>query len=168
MKVTVIANVSANGRALVSNDPRYQVPQEAFDFYLHYAQQVGNLVIGRQTFDHFQTFSAEVKALFQGIEILVLSKGPAVAGYTFVSSPAEALSYMEAKGASELAIGGGVGTFNAFIDQELVTDLYLNINPILLGNEGVVGTNPALHTAFHIQDARTQYGFVQLHLTAVK
>lgn len=168
MKVTVIANVSANGRALVSDDPLYQLPKEAFEFYIHYAQQVGNLLIGRQTFDHFQTFSPEAKALFQGIEMLVLSKGPAVAGYTFVSSPAEAMAYMEAKGASELAIGGGVGTFNAFIDQELVTDLYLNINPILLGNEGVLGTNPALHTTFNLKETRTQHGFVQLHLTAAK
>ncbi|MGS4347437.1 dihydrofolate reductase family protein [Myroides odoratus] len=165
MKVTVIANVSANGRALVSHDPLYQLPQEAFEFYIHYVQQVGNLVIGRQTFEHFQNFTPEVKALFKGIEILVLSKEPAVEEYPFFSSPAQAIAYMEAKGVSELAIGGGIGTFNAFIDQELVTDLYLNINPILLGNEGVLGTNPILHTAFHIQETRTQYGFVQLHLT---
>ena len=165
MKVTVIANVSANGRALVSNDPLYQLPQEAFEFYIHYAQKVGNLVIGRQTFEHFQNFAPEAKAFFKGIEILVLSKGPAVEGYPFFSSPAQVIAYMEAKGVSELAIGGGIGTFNAFIDQELVTDLYLNINPILLGYGEVLGTNPILHTTFNLQEKRMHQGFVQLHLT---
>jgi len=80
--------------------------------------KVGNLVIGKQTFDHFQTFTAEGKYFFKVLRfwILVLSKVPAVAGYTFFSSPAQAIAYMKAKGVSELAIGGGVGIFNAFID----------------------------------------------------
>lgn len=34
MKVTIIANISANGKVLLSDNPHHQLPREAMDFYI--------------------------------------------------------------------------------------------------------------------------------------
>ncbi|WP_286419555.1 hypothetical protein [Myroides odoratimimus] len=44
MKVSLIANISINGKVLVSDNPTYQLPKEALTFYLDLAHQIGNLV----------------------------------------------------------------------------------------------------------------------------
>ena len=165
MKVTVIANISANGRLLTSDDPAYQLSKEAINFYLQFANKVGNLVVGMKTFQDFLNFPQEVKDLFKEIEIVVLTNKPSlVEGYKFVNSPDKAIDYMAAKGVEEIAVGGGVGTFNAFLDQELVTDIYFNINPLLTGGGGIIGTNKELNTKFKIINNQLNDGFIQLHL----
>lgn len=169
MKVTLIANISFNGRILVSDNPAHQLPEEAFAFYLKLAHQVGNLVIGRQTFQNFQEFPQAVKDLFKGIEILVLSNAPQeVEGYTYVDSPEHAIAYMAEKGINEIAIGGGTGTFNAFIAKDLVTDLYLNVSPILTGEGVFLGWNNSFNTAFELVTHKVKQGVLQLHLAKPK
>jgi hypothetical protein len=74
MKVTVIANISANGKVLLSDHPHHQLPPEAMEFYLAFAKKMGNLVIGFKTFENFLTFPQEVKDHFSGIEIVILSE----------------------------------------------------------------------------------------------
>ncbi|MGG5578329.1 dihydrofolate reductase family protein [Myroides sp. C15-4] len=170
MKVTVIANISINGKVLVSDNPAHQLPKEAMDFYLNYAHRVGNLIIGMKTFEHFQHFPQVVKDRFMGIELVVLSTHTdkkETTGYRVVSSPEEAIAHFMAKGVSEIAIGGGTGTFNAFIDKELATDLYLNINPILTGHGGYLVQENKLHTTFELVAQHLNNGFIQLHLTKV-
>lgn len=166
MKVTVIANISVNGRFLVSDNPHHQLPPEAMAFYTDMAKQIGNLVIGVKTFENFQKFPLEVKNLFKGIEIIILSDNPYVSeGYKSVGSPEEAIEYMAGKGIEQIAIGGGAGTFNAFIDQDLVTDAYLNINPLITGSGAIFGNNTALNTKFNLIYHKMKNGFIQLHLS---
>lgn len=168
MKVTVIANISVNGRVLLSDNPAHQLPQEAMMFYLKFANQVGNLVIGLKTFQNFQNFPQEIKLLFKEVEIVVLSDKPfIVEGYKVVLSPKEAIEYMAAKGVHEMAVGGGTATFNAFIDKDLVTDIYLNISPLITGNGGTIGNYRELNTKFEIIEHKLTNGFIQLHLTKI-
>lgn len=170
MKVSLIANISINGKVLVSDNPTYQLPKEALTFYLDLAHQIGNLVIGFNTFESFQNSPQEVKDLFKGIEIIVLSNNThhPIRGYTFVNSPEEVITYMVTKGFTELAIGGGTGTFNAFIEKELVTDLYFNINPLFIGGSDILGMQRNLSTQFEIVTHKEHNGFIELHLTKSK
>lgn len=165
MKVTVIANISANGRVLLSDNPAHKLPPEAMTFYLKFANQVGNLVIGLKTFQNFQNFSQDIKDLFKGIEIIVLSDEQLVVdGYMFVESPEQAIEYMAANGINEIAVGGGTGAFNAFIDKELVTNIYFNISPIITGYGGILGNYEQLNSKFEIIESTVNDGFIQLHL----
>lgn len=170
MKVSLIANISINGRIFLSDNPAYQLPSEALSFYLELAHQIGNLVIGMKTFQNFQKSPQKVKDLFKGIEIIVLSNNThsSIEGYTFVNSPEEAITYMATKGITELAIGGGTGTYNAFIEKELVTDLYLNINPLFIGGSDILGMQNNLSTKFDIVTHKERNGFIELHLTKGK
>ncbi|HAT3992842.1 TPA: hypothetical protein I9Y78_001639 [Elizabethkingia anophelis] len=166
MKVTVIANISANGRILIADNPHHQLPPEAMEFYVQFVKQVGNVVIGLKTFENFLKFPKEVKELFNGVEIIILSDKPyTVDGYKTVSSPGDAVEYMSGKGMQEIAIGGGAGTFNAFIDKDLVTDIYFNINPIITGAGAILGNNNELNSKFKYKEQKIKNGFLQLHLT---
>ena len=165
MKVTVIANISANGRILMSDNP-HQLPREAMEFYVQFVRKVGNVVIGFKTFENFLRFPDEVKALFNGIEIIILSdESYTVDGYKTVTSPEEAIAYLSEKEAQEIAIGGGAGTFNVFFDKDLVTDIYFNISPIITGNGSILGSNEELNSKFKYRGQKLKNGFVQLHMT---
>ena len=166
MKVTVVANISANGKVLLSDNPHHQLPSEAMEFYLEFAKKVGNLVIGFKTFENFLTFPQEVKDHFSGIEIVILSEKPYVSkDYKTVKSPEEAIEYMSEKGWHEIAVGGGTGAFNAFIDKDLVTDIYFNIHPLITGVGGVLGNNSDLNSKFKHKEYTLKDGFIQLHLS---
>ncbi|MGO1242633.1 MAG: dihydrofolate reductase family protein [Sphingobacterium sp.] len=165
MKVTLIANISANGRILLADNPHHQLPPEAMEFYVRFVRQVGNVVIGLRTFENFLKFPIEVRELFNGIEIIILADKPhTVDGYKFVASPEEAIEYMSRKGEQEIVVGGGAGTFNAFIDKDLVTAIYFNINPIITGAGAILGNNSELNSKFKHNGQKLKDGFVQLHL----
>src|SRR5690606_27671050 len=166
MKITVIANISANGRILIADNPHHQLPPEAMQFYVQFVRQVGNVEIGLKTFENFLKFPKEVKELIKVVEINILSDKPyTVDGYKTVSSPEEAVEYMSGKDVQESAIGCGAGTFNAFIDKDLVTNIYFNVNPIITGAGAILGNNNELNSKFKYKEQKLKNGFVQLHLT---
>lgn len=165
MNVTIIANISANGRLLVANNPHHQLPSGAMEFYVQFVRQVGNVVIGSKTFENFQKFPKEVKELFNEVEIVILSDASYLRdGYKTVGSPEEAIEYVSGKGLKEIAVGGGIGTFNSFIDKDLVTDIYFNINPLITGVGGILASNSELNVNFKLKKSKLKEGFLQLHL----
>jgi dihydrofolate reductase len=141
MKVILGANISANGKVLLEENTNHQVPQEATEFLIQIAIQAGNLIIGRKTFEIVEQLTGGIK-------------------------PQEAINYLTEKGFKEIAVGGGTQTYNAFLDQDLVTDIHFNIVPILTGIGGVLVTNDELVTRFKLTEHKVlSQGVVQLHLT---
>lgn len=169
MKVILGANISANGKVLQEEDSNQQAPEEAVYALVEIAAQIGNLVIGKNTFDVMQQFPGGIKQLLPKIEIIVLSSTINTSvGIKVVRTPEEAISYLKEKGVKEMAIGGGTKTYNAFLDKDLVTDIYFNIIPIILGNTGVLGTSTELLTKFKLTEHKLLTNeVVQLHLTRV-
>lgn len=64
MKVTVIANISANGRILISDNPHHKLLPEAMESYIQSVRRIGNVVIGLKTFENFLNFPDPVKEHF--------------------------------------------------------------------------------------------------------
>jgi len=166
MKVTVIANISANGKVLLSDNPAHVASQGAMAFYLNRAKAAGNLVVGKKTYDFFQQIPTASQDAFSGIEIVLLSASPLIVDkHQVVSSPEEAIKYLAAKGFGEVAVGGGTQTYNSFIENELVTDIYFNISPLVTGGGGVLVDDIDLTTKFKLADHTVHDDFIQLHLT---
>src|SRR5690606_38024318 len=154
-----------NGKVLLSDNPHHQLPKEAMDFYLKLARQAGNLVIGAKTYRSFLKFPDEVKALFKGIEIIVLSDGLVAAdSHEVVRKPEEAIDLLSKKGYQLIAIGGGTGTFNAFLDGDLVSDIYFNISPMITGKGGILASRDDLNTKFKLVGCEVNGDYAQLHL----
>lgn len=172
MKVTLYANVSANGKVLLSEDPNHHAPQEVIGAAIQDIIQAGNLVMGRKSFDVFeQAFGgmSKIQAAFPGVDFVLLSTSKqAREGYKVVSSPEEAVKYLTEKGVNEIIIGGGTESYNAFLDKDLITDVCLNIVPILTGSDSVLGSSPELHTNFKLTAHRLLTNdVIQLRLTRV-
>lgn len=165
MKVAVIANVSVNGKILLAENPNHQIAQEAMAIFAQVVLKTGNIVLGRKTFEIFEQFPGGVKGMFAGAEIVLLSSGNIETDLKVAKSPEEVIEYLSEKGFSEVAVGGGVETDNAFFDKDLVTDIYFNINPIFVGDGGILGNNVEVVTKYLLAEQSViADNIMQIHL----
>lgn len=166
MKVILIMNVAANGKVLLAEDANHQAPQEAMASFMQMVAQARNLVLGRRTYELILQ-NPDVKQFFDGVDIVILSgTNEAIEGYKVVETPEQAIKYLATKGHSEIIIGGGIATYNTFLQQDLVAELYMNIIPVITGNGGVIGTKDDLLLNFKLTDHKLLTNNVlQLHLS---
>ena len=122
-------------------------------------------MLGRKTFDLILQHPAAQQA-FSGVEIVLLSAaGEKTTDRKVAGNPEQAITYLQKKGFSEITIGGGTQCYNAFLQKDLVTGIYLNIIPIVTGNGGIIGTKGTLFTRFELAEHRLiADGVIQLHL----
>jgi dihydrofolate reductase len=155
MKVILIANISANGKVLLAENPQHQAPPEALGFFVQRANQAGNLIVGRKTFEVLKQFPGGVKQIFPNVEVVVLSKSDdKIEDYKVVDKAKKAISFLEEKGFNEIIIGGGAKTYSAFLDKDLVTDIYFNTIPIVIGSGGIIGQSEDLFLKFKIAETK--------------
>lgn len=154
MKITLIANISANGKVLITENPHYHEPQEALMFFVQYANRLGNIIIGRKTYEVLERVPGNTQRFFPNAEVVVISQSEIQSDVCQVVKTAEeAIAYLENKGFSEVLVGGGTGVYNLFLEKELVTDVYFNYTPIIIGDGGVLGESYALSTTFSIKNS---------------
>ncbi|MBB1138156.1 dihydrofolate reductase family protein [Myroides sp. WP-1] len=167
MKVTLIANISANGKVLLTNNTNYHEPREALLFFIQYANQIGNIIIGRKTYDVLERIPGSTKKVFPNAEVVMVSESiPSINDLKVVNSAAKAMKYLKDKGFKEILVGGGTAVYNLFLDQELVTDLIFNYIPILVGNGGILGESENLSTVFSVKEKKMLTSeILQVHYT---
>ncbi|HEY4288700.1 MAG TPA: dihydrofolate reductase [Puia sp.] len=167
MGVILIANLSANGQVLLAGNPAHAAPPEALGFFIQKAIEKGNIVIGRKTFDVLQQFPGGASQVLPGVEIVLLSTTGAKSDHKVVDSPAKALDYLHEKGFTDVIVGGGAGTFNAFLEDGLITEVYFNTIPMIIGDGGIIGTND-LHMKFEIVEHKLlTRSIAQIHLNKI-
>jgi dihydrofolate reductase len=171
MKVILYANVSANGKILLSENLNHQVPQEIIGISVQDIKQAGNLVMGRKSFETFEmAFGgiSKIKEVFPNVEFVGLSRTMQTTDeYKVVSSPEEAIKYLTRKGFNEILIGGGTETYNAFLEKDLITEVVLNIVPIITIG-GILGTNDNLNIKFKLTEHKLLTDdVIQLRLSRV-
>lgn len=155
MKVTLIANVSANGKVLLTDNPNYHEPREALLFFIQYANKIGNIIIGRKTYDVLERIPGNTKRVFPQAEVVVVSQsGATIKDCKVVRTAQEAIDHLSTIGFKEMLVGGGTAVYNLFLEQELVTDLIFNYIPIIIGDAGVLGYSQNLSTQFSVKDQK--------------
>jgi len=166
MKLILVADVSANGKLLLTDNPNHPVPKAGVDFYMQKVIQAGNLIIGNKTLETFQQHFGGIQQIFPGVEVVVISRSSNEAnGWKVVHSPEEAVNYLQEKGFEEIVVGGGVQIYNAFLNGDLLTDIYFNYVPVIVGDGGTLGTATDLLTSFElIEHKLLNESIVQIHL----
>lgn len=169
MTITLVANISANGKVLLSENKHHEAPPEAVSSFIQVAMQAGNMVLGSSTFAFIDQLPEATKGFLAGLEVVLLSNTlQDTATYKVVNSPEAAIEYLQGKGFNTIAVGGGTKTYNAFLNKNLVTDIYFNIIPTITGNGGELGTNFDLEAAFNLKEYKLlTNNIMQLHLTKV-
>ena len=164
MKTILWATLTANGNYAQSS-PEHPPKKEALDDFAARARDTGNFIVGRRTFEGFQASGGG--GAFADLDIVVLSSSvKAIPGVKLVSSPQEALTYLQAKGHTTALLAGGADLHNAFLGHGQVSELIFNIAPVLEGKGLNLLLNKSLYQYRDVQllDCKPLGGgVVQLH-----
>ena len=128
MKTILWATLTANGnyaRATAAHPPKAEA---LADFAAHVAR-TGAFVVGRHTFEAFRAQPARAgEQPMTSTEIVVVTSGD-LPGVTTARTPRAALEHLARRGREEVLLAGGEKLHNAFLAEDLVDELVLNIAP---------------------------------------
>jgi len=135
MKVILYMAMTANGFIAKKNDDVDFVSAASWQSYRDLAARTGNIIVGRRTFDLMQK-AGDMDGL-ENIHIVVVSAHPKDVAdplmVSFADSPRSALQYIEERGLKEALVAGGATLNASFLKENLIDEIYLDIEPTLLG-----------------------------------
>ena len=91
-------------------------------------KEINNLVVGRKTFEIMEK-NNEFKKIGNPLVIVVSNKNTK----NFVNSPKKAIELLRKKGFSKALIAGGSELNSSFMKENLVNEVYLDVEPIMFG-----------------------------------
>lgn len=135
MKVILYMAISANGMIAKKDDDTSWISVDEWNSYSLAVRKAKCLVVGRRTY-HILTKQPEFSEL-KSVKLVVVSEKDFTTiapNHSVAHSPKEALELL--KEYEEVIVAGG-GTLNAsFLTDNLIDEIYLDIEPIIIG-EGI-------------------------------
>lgn len=133
--MTLYYTVSIDG-FIADSDDNGPWPDSSWQLYISNCKEVGNLVMGRRTYELFLRDNDFVCTSFNTLTVVSSSLAAVENGFTCVKSPEEAYSRLCELQIERALIIGGASTAGSFLNAELIDYLRLDIEPIALG-EGI-------------------------------
>ncbi|HTR18651.1 MAG TPA: dihydrofolate reductase family protein [Candidatus Paceibacterota bacterium] len=133
MKVILYMAMTANGYIAKENDDTSWVSKEEWNSYSAAVQKARNMIIGHRTYGILTT-QPEFSEL-KDVKIVVLSHSDIPMlnkNHVVAHSPSEALKILE--GNDEIIVAGGGFVNAAFLSQGLIGEIYLDVEPTILGS----------------------------------
>ena len=132
MKVILYMAISANGMIAKSDDDTSWISKEEWDSYSLAVRTAGCLIVGSRT---YQILTKQPEFLeFKDIKLVAVSQenfSTLSPNHLVARSPKEALELL--KDFKEVVVAGG-GILNAsFMAENLVDEIYLDVEPIVFG-----------------------------------
>lgn len=132
MKVILYMAISLNGMIAKSDDDTSWISKEEWDSYSLAVRTAGNLIVGHRTYC-ILTKQPEFSE-FKDVKIVVVAQEnfqTLAPNHLVAHSPKEALEIL--KVFEEVVVAGG-GALNAsFMEENLVDEIFIDIEPIVLG-----------------------------------
>lgn len=140
MKVSIVAVVSVNG--LITSDilggPEIWASPEDLGQFNAMIKTSDAVVMGRKTFDTIRDGLHHRPKLLR----IVMTKSPDTYSHMYADGkveftdkkPADILSDLRERGLKSILIAGGSSIHSLFLQENLVTDLYLTVEPYIFGN----------------------------------
>lgn len=132
MKVLLYMAVTPNGFIAKSDDDTSWISKEEWSCYSEAVRRAGNLVVGRRTYN-ILTKQPEFSELKEVRVVVVSQKNfPMKSSNHFIAhSPREALKQL--KNFKEVVVAGGGILNSSFMKENLIDEIYLDVEPILFG-----------------------------------
>ncbi len=127
--------MSLNGMIAKSDDDTSWISKEEWDSYSLAVRKAGNLIVGHRTYD-ILTKQPEFSEL-KNVKLVVVTKNnfkTLSPNHLVANSPKEALKILH--GAKEVIVAGGGILNHSFLFENLVDEIYLDIEPIVI-TEGI-------------------------------
>jgi dihydrofolate reductase len=168
MKVILFAAISVNGMIAEKSDNTNWISKEEWDCYSLEVRNAGCLIVGRRTYN-ILTKQPEF-AEFKDVKLVVVSKQdfPLLSpNHSIANSPQEALKFLN--NYENIIVAGG-GILNAsFLAENLVDEIYLDIEPVIIGDGIPVFRNKDfLHNLELLEQKAISENEIQLHYKIIK
>ncbi|MCL5100703.1 MAG: dihydrofolate reductase [Candidatus Marsarchaeota archaeon] len=142
MKIVVYVAMTVNGIIAKDGGKRF-VPYDNWKLFLKKARNVGNLIIGRKTFEAIRE-GGGLKRL-EGIRTIIVSKKGLenIGDFEIVATPEEAVEKIMSAGYRECLIGGGGLLNGSLLGKRLINEILLDVEPYIFDNgiKAFEGTN---------------------------
>ena len=126
--------MTANGMIAAIDDSADFLTKEESASYVGMVLSAGNLIIGRRTYEILSTQPEFQEFLKAGVKIVAISHGSfhvKNTDHTVAHSPQEALDLFGKT--DTVVIAGGGMTNAAFLNENLVDEIFLDIEPAIIG-----------------------------------
>lgn len=154
MKVTIFMAISLDGFICDSNGKTPWSDAE-WENYKSYLSRNDALIIGRRTYEEMSV-SDEFTRLGNPKTIVVSSqKFETSSNITIVETPEDALKLCESERYSNVIVGGGQILNSYFIENNMATDLHLDIEPIIFGSGTALFRNSVQLTNLELINSET-------------
>ena len=133
MKTTLFLSVSVDG-FIANSDGIPLFPEGAWEDWCALVNDAGNVIAGRSSFE--QVNNPEMGAALHPEHRIVLSSKSlelAGSGWQQAKSPSEALKMLEDAGVEQAIVGGGRAVAHAFMKDQLVDCLTIDLQPVAFG-----------------------------------
>ena len=135
MKVTLYMAMSLNGYIAEENGSEDFLSHDNWEKFCSLAQEHGNFIVGRKTYEAVKNWNEGFGFDdLKGIQKVIISQDPAYKldeGYTLAISPKDALAKLQ--GFESILVTGGSTINTAFMKENLLDEVILNIEPALIG-----------------------------------
>lgn len=128
--------ISANGYITAGEDDTSWVSNEDFAGQEKVARAAGNIVYGRKTYD--MGIKENCLPVPGCLNVVVTSKARRMGlkdDFLFTdASPKEIVEMLNKKGFKEIIVAGGAILNNSFLKEGLIDEIYLDVEPVILGS----------------------------------
>jgi len=133
MKIILYMAISVNGFVA---KPDHDTPwtDEEFESYSSKVKEIGNLIVGKTTFDLMYEENAFADLDEPFVVVLTSSEeAPARENTVFVKTFEEAVKVLKGRGFSVALVGGGGKADTAALESGMIEELYIDVEPLVFG-----------------------------------
>lgn len=139
MKVVLYMAISVNGYIAKENDDTSWVSETEWKGYSDMIKKAGNMIIGRRTYEIMLRNDEFNKSELTKIKTVVISNDASLpihnSKFVFIAkSSKEAIDILRKQGFKTIMICGGGELNSSFIKENLMDEIYLDIEPIVFGS----------------------------------
>jgi len=125
--------ISANGYIAKEDNSTSWISKDDWESFNKISKEIGCIAIGRKTYEAMK----DEKSFLKGPTYFVLTSKNILSSNSnviiFTGGPKSLLAKIEDMGFNSVCVAGGGKLNTAFIEKSLVNEIYLDIEPIILG-----------------------------------
>lgn len=132
MKVILYMAITPNGLIAKLNDDTSWISKKEWDSYSKETRDAGNLIVGHRTYNTL-TKQPEFSE-FKDVKMVVVATQPVnlvTDKHSIAPSPKDALDLFT--DTDTIIVAGGGGLNASFLEENLIDEIYLDIEPIIFG-----------------------------------
>lgn len=171
MKTILYMAITVNGKIARLDDTTDWISQKSWHSFVTMARRVGNVIIGRRTYDIVKKSEVQIKDVLT----IVLTHNPALvfqSPSTIITneSPLQVIELLKQQGYKEALIGGGGILNKSFIEANLVDEVYIDVEPLILGRGIPLLADGDFEARLKLLEIKTltNHQTVQLHYKVIK